>query len=200
MSKTKKDSGQKFVYLLLGCVIVLALIIFYSNKNKIQNQNNQNQSNVNRQNCLAEDCLLVEDLEYPAGELPQEVQDALGKAIDDEYKAYSTYEAVIKKFGVIRPFSMIIRAEEQHISLLKAVYDKYGLNVPRNNWSSSKLPNFGTIQQACQTGVEAEIANAALYKEELLPIVADYSDITAVFETLSNASEQKHLPAFEKCQ
>jgi len=152
----------------------------------------------NRGNCLADDCLLVEDLEYPVGELPVEVQGALDEAINDEYKALSTYEAVIAKFGVVRPFSMIKGGEEQHIALLKAVYDKYGLEVPENTWPS-KVTVPASLQEACQVGVDAEIANAALYKDELLPAVQEYEDIVAVFTNLMNASEQKHLPAFERC-
>ncbi len=151
-----------------------------------------------RDNCLTDDCLLVDNLEYPASELSTEVQQALGEAIDDEYKALSVYEAVIAKFGTVRPFSMIKGAEEQHISSLKAIYDKYGLTVPENTWLS-KVSAPATLQEACQIGVDAEIANAALYRDELLPAVSEHEEITAVFESLMNASQQKHLPAFEKC-
>jgi len=152
----------------------------------------------NRGNCLADDCLLVENLDYPVGELPVEVEQALDEAIDDEYKALATYREVVSKFGVVRPFSMIIGAEEQHIASLKAIYDKYGLEVPSNPWLS-KVTVPATLQEACQVGVKAEIANAALYREKLLPLVKDYEDITAVFESLMKASLEKHLPAFEKC-
>lgn len=151
-----------------------------------------------KDNCLADDCLKVEDLEYPAGDLPVQVQSALHEAINDEYKALSTYEAVMTKFGTVRPFSMIKGAEEQHISSLKAIYDKYGLKVPENTWPS-KVSVPATIQEACQIGVEAEIANAALYKDKLLPAVKGYEDIFSVFTNLMNASEQKHLPAFDRC-
>lgn len=160
----------------------------------IQGENNQ----PDRGNCLADDCLLVDNLEYPAGELSEAVQQALDEAINDEYKALSTYEAVIAEFGSVRPFSMIKGAEEQHIASLKAIYDKYGLMVPENTWPS-KVSVPVTLQEACQVGVDAEIDNAALYREELLPVVDGFEDITVVFETLMSASEQKHLPAFEKC-
>ena len=159
-----------------------------------QGQNSQ----PDRGNCLADDCLLVDNLEYPAGELPTEVQQALDEAINDEYKALSTYEAVIVKLGSVRPFSMIKGAEEQHIASLKVIYDKYGLIVPENTWPS-KVTAPVSLQEACQIGVDAEIANAALYDDKLLPAVEGYEDIVAVFTNLMNASEQKHLPAFEKC-
>ena len=152
----------------------------------------------NRGNCLSDDCLLVDNLEYPVAELSTGAKEALNEAIIDEYKALSTYEAVIAKLGAVRPFSMIKGAEEQHIASLKAIYDKYGLAVPANTWTN-KISSPATLKEACQTGVEAEIANAKLYRDELLPEVADYEDITAVFTNLMNASEQKHLAAFEKC-
>jgi hypothetical protein len=130
--------------------------------------------------------------------LPNSVKVALEDAIEDEYKALSFYEAVIKKFGQVRPFSMIKGAEEQHIASLKNLFDKYGLVAPVNNWPG-KISVAGTLQQACQAGVEAEIANADLYGKELLPAVSSYEDITIVFNSLMNASRQKHLPAFDKC-
>ena len=148
-------------------------------------------------NCLSDECLAINNIEYPVSDLSEEVIESLNKAIDDEYKAFSTYEAVISKFGNIRPFIMIIRAEEQHISSLKAIFDKYGVTIPENPYANLAIPE--TISMACSVGVQAEIDNAALYKNELLPSVESYEDITRVFVNLMNASQEKHLPAFEKC-
>lgn len=170
------------------------------NKNDQQDSNQQqgNQSKVTKQNCLQDDCLLFEDMDYPAGELSEEIEKALKLAIEDEYKARTTYEKVIEKFGDIKPFIMIVRAEESHISSLKAVYDKYGVGIPENEWSN-KISAPDTLQEACAIGVAAEIENARLYSEELLPTVKEYPDIEGVFTNLMNASQQKHLPAFERC-
>lgn len=162
-----------------------------------KNQYGQTQ-NVNKRNCNSDDCLTIDNIDYPVGTLSEDTKIALKKAIDDEYKAYSTYEATIDKLGMIKPFSMIIRAEENHISSLKALFDKYGLDIPENEWQD-KVTVGKTKQEACQIGVDAEIANTKLYKDELLPAVTEYDDITNVFTNLMNASEQKHLPAFEKC-
>lgn len=198
------------VYIYVGIALVLGLVVGYFltqpnkqqlglNSNGFGNGLNQGQNGQpDRGNCLADDCLLVDDLDYPAGELSDDVKEALDEAINDEYKALSTYEAVIDKFGAIRPFSMIKGAEEQHIASLKAVYDKYGLTVPENTWTT-KVSTPATLQEACQIGVDAEIANAKLYKVQLIPMVENYEDIVGVFTVLMDASEQKHLPAFEKC-
>lgn len=152
----------------------------------------------NKGNCLADECLYVDELEYPVGELTDQAKTALASALDDEYKAYSTYNAVIKTLGSSRPFSMIIRAEESHISALKALYDKYGLDVPENPYLGN-ISSPTSYQEACQAGVDAEIANAELYENELLPAVSEYEDLTGVFTNLMNASQNKHLPAFDSC-
>ena len=197
--KTKKDKKQ--IYWSLLIILIFIAILFFFSRNKQQPSSNNpavNRAQMNRNNCLSDDCLLVNDLEYPVGNLTSEVKDVLNRAIEDEYKAMSTYQKVIEKFGMIRPFSMIENAEEQHISSLKGVFDKYGVTVPTNNWAD-KITSPTTLTQACQTGVEAETANIKLYKEELLPLVKNYEDITIIFTNLMEASEQKHLAAFEKC-
>ena len=177
----------------------IASFLKNDSSNLIQNQNRiQQRRNLNKGNCLADDCLTVDNLDYPVGDLSQQPKEALIEAINDEYKAHALYEKTIEKFGFVRPFSMIIRAEEQHISSLKSLFDKYGLEIPKDNWTN-KVSVEKTIQQACQTGVDAEIANAKLYQDKLLPMVSDYEDIKLVFTNLMNASQEKHLVAFERC-
>lgn len=167
------------------------------NSNNQQSKSEQTDTEITASSCLQEECLEVENLEYPVSELPKEVVSALNAAIDDEYKAFTTYQTIIDNLGSIRPFSMIIRAEEQHISSLKAIYDKYGLEAPENPYSDLEVAD--TKSENCSIGVQAEIDNAALYNDELLPVVADYPDITSVFTKLMDASQDKHLPAFERC-
>lgn len=191
----KTGKNNKLIYLSLALIVLAVLLIAIK---PINNRQTTNQNPVNRQNCLADDCLLVDNLDYPVSELPQSVRDALDEAINDEYKALATYEAVISKLGTIRPFSMIKGAEEQHIASLKAIYDKYGLVAPQNTLLG-KVTSPSTLKEACQTGVEAEIANASLYRDKLLPAVKGYEDIIGVFTNLMNASQEKHLNAFERC-
>lgn len=188
-------------------VMIVGLLGYYAiasfSKNSISNlaqkQNGVGQrQNLNRGNCLSDECLAVNNLDYPAGNLSSQAKEALVEAINDEYKAHALYEKTIEKFGLVKPFSMIIRAEEQHISSLKSLFDKYGLEVPQNDWMD-KVSVEGTLQQECQAGVDAEIANAKLYKDKLLPMVLEYEDIKLVFTNLMDASQEKHLVAFERC-
>lgn len=152
----------------------------------------------NRQNCVADGCLAVDGLDYPAGTLSDAAKQALEAALADEHKAYAAYDAIIAKYGNQRPFIMIRRSEEQHISMLKALFEKYGVTIPENQ-SLGKVAAPESLQASCQLGVDAEIANAALYRDQLLPAVKDYADITAVFTNLMDASQERHLPAFDRC-
>ena len=125
----------------------------------------------------------------------QEIQ-ALNMALDDEYKARATYEKVIQDFGGKRPFVNIIDSEEQHIEMLKTLYHKYDLVVPKDKHKNEIL-GFPSLKQACAAGVDAEIENAELY-DNLLKIV-NKQDIKIIFHQLQHASQQNHLPAFEQC-
>lgn len=186
--------------LAITLLAVVSILISSSSQNQETAQQqaaNAEVADVTAESCLSEDCLKVENLEYPVSELPQAVIEALNAAIDDEYKARATYEAVINKLGSVRPFSMIIRAEEKHISSLKAIYDKYGLEVPADPYQNLEVAT--TIAANCAVGVQAEIDNAGLYRNNLLPAVVGYPDISSVFTQLMNASQDNHLPAFEGC-
>lgn len=134
--------------------------------------------------------------DYPYEDISEAEVEALNFAINDEYKARATYRKVIEKFGEVRPFINIVSSEGNHIDELEALYEKYGLGIPEDDWYA-KVPEFDTIAEACQAGVDAEIENAALYDSMFEYI--DNQDITAVFTSLRNASETNHLPAFQRC-
>jgi hypothetical protein len=121
---------------------------------------------------------------------------ALTAAIDEEYGALNTYQAVVSEFGSVTPFSHIVRAEQQHVNALARLFTKYGLPVPPNP-GLVPAPTFASLAAACQTGVDAEIADAKLY-DTLKPRV-DNADILQVFANLQAASLNSHLPAFDAC-
>ena len=127
---------------------------------------------------------------------------ALREALDDEYKAYAVYDAILKKFGPVRPFTNIIEAEVRHADAVKALMVDYGVIIPDNPYltGSKPLPDVpSTIEEACEIGVEAEVENAALYRDKILPAVSGYADITETMMNLRDASQNNHLPAFERC-
>lgn len=121
---------------------------------------------------------------------------ALLMALDDEYKAEATYEQVLKDFGEVRPFKNIIRAEQRHINALIPLLKKYGVSIPSNPYSG-KIASFSSLKEACQIGVQAEIDNVALYDQ--IEGMVSQQDILLVFDRLRWASQERHLPAFERC-
>jgi hypothetical protein len=134
--------------------------------------------------------------------LTPDAEAALGSALQDERHAEAFYATVIANFGEARPFSKIIKAEQQHEAMLIDLYETYGIAVPENGYVTGVLEAPAapeTLVDACKIGVAAEVANRDLYNGNILPAVAAYPDITQVMQRLRDASEENHLPAFERC-
>jgi hypothetical protein len=121
---------------------------------------------------------------------------ALTEALQDEYKAQATYRAILQRFGPVRPFANIVKAEERHIQALLPLFARYGIPVPADDWPT-RVTVPDSVAQACQEGVQAEIDNGAMY-ERLLAMTADYPDVQRVFRNLQRASQENHLPAFQR--
>jgi hypothetical protein len=121
---------------------------------------------------------------------------ALHEALDDEYKAWATYDQVIDDFGPIRPFINIRDAESRHIDALLQIFNDYDLTAPSNNWVG-RVPRYEDVQAACAAGVEAEIENGELYGRIIQSTAQP--DILVVYSNLRDASQERHLPAFQRC-
>ena len=121
---------------------------------------------------------------------------ALTEALEDEYKARATYSKVIETFGSIRPFINIVQAESRHASALLRQFERLGLQPPEDTWMGNvKAPT--SIVAACETAIEAEIENAAMY-DRLLAVVDD-ATVRNVLLNIQDASQNRHLPAFRRC-
>lgn len=120
---------------------------------------------------------------------------ALHEALDDECRSWATYDQVMMDFGAVRPFSNIREAESRHIEALCALFAVYGLPVPANPWPG-KVERYASLQAACEAGVVGEVANGQMY-ERLLG-QTQRADILAVLRRLQQASQQRHLPAFQR--
>jgi hypothetical protein len=128
--------------------------------------------------------------------LSESEREHLIAALDDEYQARATYAQVIEDFGDVRPFSNIVEAEDRHARALIRLFERYGIPVPPDTWPG-RVPRYGSLREACEAGVAAEIANAGLYDELLSG--TDRADIREVYENLREASQERHLPAFRRC-
>ncbi|MDF2884681.1 MAG: hypothetical protein K0R54_5251 [Clostridiaceae bacterium] len=121
-------------------------------------------------------------------------ENMLTYAIEDEYLARKEYEVIMNKYGTQKPFSNIIKAEEHHISYLKALFEKYNIPIPED-----KASNYAAIPvnltEAYKVGVNAEIENINMYDRFLKEDAPQ--DIKDTFIALRDASKN-HLDAFEK--
>ena len=122
------------------------------------------------------------------------LEQMLNYAIEDEYLAQARYRADIEKFGEIRPFTSIVKAEKRHIGLLRPLFDKYGVAVPDDK-AASYLTEPETLLDAMKAGVAGEEDNIRMYdiflKHELP------NDARVIFSLLKNAAEN-HLEAFKR--
>lgn len=125
------------------------------------------------------------------------LKSALLEAINEEYKAHATYQAVIDKFGSTAPFSNIVSSEQSHIDAWKGLLTKYGIAIPEDPFLG-KVTAPATVKEACATGVAAEKEDVALY-DRLMKTVTQ-SDVLTVMQQQRDVSQNNHLPAFERCQ
>lgn len=120
------------------------------------------------------------------------VEQMLVFAIQDEYLARAEYELIMTKAGRVRPFSNIIKAEEQHIAWLTDLMRDQGYKAPADEGAAhAVLPR--DLKAAYEAGVQAEVDNIAMYDaflERDLP-----ADARSLFERLRDASEN-HLRAY----
>ena len=121
------------------------------------------------------------------------LQAMLDYAIQDEYLAKAEYELIMDKYGEMRPFSNIKKAEERHIEWVEELFSTYGFS-PAADQSTEHVILPPTLKDAFATGVQAEIDNIAMYEKFLKEILPE--DVRDVFERLKAASEN-HLRSFQ---
>lgn len=126
----------------------------------------------------------------------EETLAVLHEALQDEYKALATYRKVIEKFGPVRPFVNIVEAEGRHAEALLRQFDRLGTAPPENDWDD-KVVAPSSLLAACKEAVAAELENAAMYDRLLRQI--DDPAIKNVLLNLQCASQNRHLPAFQRC-
>ena len=122
-------------------------------------------------------------------------QEAMHLALQDEYHAEEMYEVVMKQFGEVRPFSNIIYAEQHHSNRIEKLLQSLDYPIPDRKMGDTLA--FISIKEACSHAVHAEKENIALYNT-LLPMLTS-KEIRETFIDLRDASELRHLPAFERC-
>lgn len=115
-------------------------------------------------------------------------------AIQDEQLARGEYDYTLETFGDQAPFNNIVSAEEQHVSEMTVLFEKYDLAIPADE-SANHLKQAADIKEALENCATGEVDNIAMYNKFLEQDIPD--DVRATFTALRNASEG-HLDAFNK--
>jgi hypothetical protein len=123
------------------------------------------------------------------------VAEMLTLAIEDEYSAKATYQALLVLFPQEKILEHLLSAEQKHINALVPLFETYNVTIPLE----STIPltvTYGSIQEAALDIVAKEVSNIAMYAHFLtqsdLP-----SDVEFLFTNLMNASI-KHQAAGER--
>ena len=178
-------------------IITVLLIVFANNSGIVNAQWGKYSTNGMKGNYISDTTSdISNEPSHPSLEITEPTLDVMLQfAIEDEYKARAEYEAIINKFGEVRPFTNIIQSEVQHISAIIPLYTKRNMTVPQDD-AEQYVVIPETLKEACEIGVQAEIDNIAMYEHFLnqkLP-----ADVKQVFEALKSAS-YNHLNAFQRC-
>lgn len=116
----------------------------------------------------------------------------LQEAINDEYAARNTYQAVLDKHGNIRPFNRIVRSEENHIRAIERIAENNGVTVvaPKNTIIAPD-----TIEASVERAIEIDEEDIEMY-DELIALGLP-EDVERMFTNLQNGS-RNHLAAFTR--
>ena len=131
------------------------------------------------------------------GPVAADVLAAMDEAIQDEYRMYFTYSGVVADLDPDVPFMTIRDAELSHTAAVANLYVKRALPVPASVWSLANVPRYATRAEACAAAVVGETANIAMY-DRLLALSLP-PDVATVFGSLRTTSQERHLPAFQRC-
>lgn len=123
------------------------------------------------------------------------VEDMLTYALQDEYLALATYEAVVATYGEVTPFTRLIRAETSHVNALLALFDVYEID-PIVNEAASLITIPASLDESYTVLLGAEASNIAMY-ETFLAVEDLPADVAAVFTNLKDASI-RHQTAGER--
>jgi len=120
------------------------------------------------------------------------VEEMLTYAIQDEYLALATYNAVINSFGEVKVFVNLEKAETKHVAELQVLFTAYGI-TPVENLASSYVTVPDSLTSAYEALIAAENGNIAMY-DAFLATEDLPSDVALTFTSLREASI-RHLAA-----
>lgn len=138
------------------------------------------------------------------GQAP-DLKTTLQTALDDERQARALYEAVMLKFGEVRPFSNIVHAESMHMKLVNDMMTKYEFNPEPDKFARKPKETREAFIARLEVPATfaAALRKAASLEKQQGPFYDRLSreapeDVKALFARLKADSLDRHLAAFER--
>lgn len=128
--------------------------------------------------------------------LTDDARTALLAALDMEYRAAAVYEAVLRRFGPMPPFTHVLRSEQRHAAVLGALLEGHGVAAPPSPYDPADMALPASLWEACEAAAAGKEASAARYDRDLLPAAEGHEDVRTVFLRLRDAALHCQLPAF----
>jgi len=127
---------------------------------------------------------------------PEEIE-FLNTAYKDECRDKYFFKKISEKFPDISAFSKIMNSEQNHVSALESIYNKFEIETPKNmDFSDVVIPS--SSDDACSIGLKYERENVEMYKKFLLSV--SNTLLKTVFEDLRDITINRNIPALEKCK
>lgn len=133
----------------------------------------------------------------PVVPLTSEAKATLDDALQDAYRTYYTYDAVLDDVGSAAPFSTVAGAELAFTNSLIALYHSHDATPPASIWNSGNVPHFANMQQACMAAEESEVATTMMMERLLqrnLP-----NDVRQALEAKRVMARNTHRMQFRSC-
>ncbi len=113
----------------------------------------------------------------------------------EEYRARAFYHDALARFGAIRPFANLERAEQHHVDALLALFDRYQLSPPCAD-TVKRAMTAENLADAYALAADLERGEGPFY--DRLLSATEKPDIRSVFERLRQVSLERHLLAVER--
>lgn len=133
---------------------------------------------------------------YHGGTLTPEEIGYLNSAYKDECRDQYFFKKAYEKFPA-SGFAKIMNSEQNHISTLESIFNKYEIEIPKNlDFSDVVVP--AVLDDACAMGLKLEKENVEMYQNFLKNVTNNY--LKTVFEDLRDITINRNIPAIDKCK
>jgi len=126
-----------------------------------------------------------------------DLETALTRAIQKEYRVETIYLRVLSDFGAVQPFENIMYGEPRHSKALADLFTARDLAVPTSTWTLDNVPTYPAIPNACAAALAEERDDIDMY-DDLLKLDLPEDVLQVLSENRASSAEQR-VPAFEAC-